>query len=188
VSTLRVTGGRYRGRVIEVPQGDFEIRPAMDRMRESLFSILGDLSGKSFLDLFSGSGIMGIEAASRGADPVLCVERDRPKLSQLIRNVSLVETRIECKAVPVERYLLRCERTWSIIFLDPPFPYAFKPALIQSIAERELLAPGGIAVIHYPKSDIMPDSCLSLRCVDEREYGRSHVRFYSRGSAEPGET
>jgi len=179
MSTLRVTGGKYKGRHIEVPRGEFEIRPAMDRMRESFFSILGDISGCSFLDLFSGSGIIGIEAASRGAFPVLCVERDRAKLSLLIQNVSIAEPRIECKAVPVERYILRCEQKWSLIFCDPPFPYAFKQALLESIVDSDILEPHGKILIHYPKSDILPDSYKTLRCTDEREYGRSHIRFYS---------
>jgi len=66
---MRVTGGKYCGRTIEVFHGDLEIRPAMDRMRESVFAVLGDLTGLSFLDLFSGSGIIGLEAASRGPSP-----------------------------------------------------------------------------------------------------------------------
>ena len=74
---MRITGGAYCGRIIELPESSMEIRPAMDRMRESVFAILGDLTGLSFLDLFSGSGIIALEAASRGAHPVVCVERDR---------------------------------------------------------------------------------------------------------------
>ena len=65
---MRITGGLYRGRGIKCPPG--VIRPAMDRMRESLFAVLGNITGCSFLDLFSGSGIVGIEAASRGAASV----------------------------------------------------------------------------------------------------------------------
>ena len=74
---MRITGGIYRGRRIVCPPGI--IRPAMDMMRESLFSILGPLEGMSFLDLFSGSGCVGIEAASRGASLVHLVEKDRQK-------------------------------------------------------------------------------------------------------------
>jgi 16S rRNA (guanine966-N2)-methyltransferase len=74
---MRITGGQYRGRVVKCPPG--VIRPAMDRMRESLFSILGSLEGMSFLDMFSGSGVVGLEAASRGAKPVHVVEKDFKK-------------------------------------------------------------------------------------------------------------
>jgi 16S rRNA (guanine966-N2)-methyltransferase len=82
---MRVTGGIYRGRQVACPPGI--IRPSMDRMRVSLFSILGDLSGCSFLDLYSGSGVLGIEAASRGADPVLLVEMDRRKRETILKNI-----------------------------------------------------------------------------------------------------
>lgn len=175
---LRITGGALKGRFIEVPRGPYEIRPAMDRMRESLFSILGDLHGRSFLDLFAGSGIMGLEAASRGANPIVCVERDRAKLSTLIRNVSIAPERIECRCVPVERFITREEAKYSVVFCDPPFPYAFKATMIESIAKAYLVEPGGSLLIHYPSGDKLPESCEGLSMVDEREYGRSIVRFY----------
>jgi 16S rRNA (guanine966-N2)-methyltransferase len=180
MSGLRITGGTLRGRRIEVPKGAFEIRPAMDRMRESLFSILGCLDGYSFLDLFSGSGIIALEASSRGASPVHCVERDRDKLSLLIRNVSIAEERIACHCVPVERFILRSERAYSIIFCDPPFPYAHKAELVRSIDERGILEPGGRLLMHFPAEETLPGSHGGLTMTDERSYGRSTVRFYTR--------
>ena len=119
---MRITGGKYRGRTIDVEKGSLEIRPAMDRMRESVFAILGDLTGLSFLDLFSGSGILALEAASRGASPVACVEKDLDKFPALLKNVSIAEERIECHSMPVERFLLRNHRPFSIVFCDPPLP------------------------------------------------------------------
>ena len=86
---MRITGGLYKGRKIICPPG--VIRPAMDRMRESLFAILGNLDDMSFLDLYSGSGIVGIEAASRGADPVFLVEKDVKKRKTIIQNISFVK-------------------------------------------------------------------------------------------------
>ncbi|HOX91371.1 MAG TPA: 16S rRNA (guanine(966)-N(2))-methyltransferase RsmD [Spirochaetales bacterium] len=175
---LRVTGGLYKGRLIEVPKGPWEIRPAMDRMRESVFGILGNLAGMSFLDLFSGSGIIALEAASRGAEHVECVERDRAKLPTLIRNMSVADQRIACHAVPVERFLKRCERSYDIVFADPPFPYEFKAQLLAMVAEQQVVAPGGLFIIHYPSENILPESAGTLTLSDEREYGRSCVRFY----------
>ena len=75
---MRITGGKLKGRIIKCPDG--VIRPAMDRMRESVFAILGDLTGKSWLDLFSGSGTIAIEAVSRGASSVELCEKDRIKV------------------------------------------------------------------------------------------------------------
>jgi 16S rRNA (guanine966-N2)-methyltransferase len=179
MSGLRITGGVLKGRRIEVPRGDFEIRPAMDRMRESVFSILGPLEGLSFLDLFAGSGIIALEAASRGAAPVHCVERDRDKLGLLIKNVSLSKERIQCHCVPVERFILRSELSFSVIFCDPPFPYAHKADIIKSIADKGLLELEGRLLIHYPVEEILPDNYGNLIKMDEREYGRSVVRFYT---------
>lgn len=183
---LRVTGGSLKGRWAEVPHGPYEIRPAMDRMRESFFGILGDLHGRSFLDLFSGSGIVALEASSRGADPVHCVERDRPKFPVLLRNVGMAERRIECHCMPVERFILRATEGFSVVFCDPPFPYAHKAALVASIAERGLVEPGGLLLIHYPKGDALPERAGELALEDEREYGRSQLRFYRRATGALG--
>ena len=107
---MRITGGEYGGRKIAVPPG--EIRPAMDRMRESVFSILtsavGSLSGLSVLDLFSGSGSMALEALSRGARTAVLVERDRSKAGVIRENLGFVEPeRWRLAIAPVERYLKR---------------------------------------------------------------------------------
>jgi 16S rRNA (guanine966-N2)-methyltransferase len=168
-----------------VPKGGLEIRPAMDKMRESVFAVLGDLTGLSFLDLFSGSGIIALEAASRGAGPVACVEKDHGKFALLLRNVALAEERIECKSMPAERFLLRNKAEYSIVFLDPPFPYRYRRELLQSLAEGPTLAPGGLVLVHFPSEDPPPADLASLSLEDERGYGRSHVRFY-RKSTDPG--
>lgn len=175
---MRITGGIYCGRIIELPDSKLEIRPAMDRMRESVFAVLGDLTGFSFLDLFSGSGIIALEAASRGAWPVTCVERDRAKFPVLLRNVAISERRIECKALPVELFLARNKTAFDIAFLDPPFPYQFKLQLLRGAESGDSLAEGGLVLIHFPKEDRLPDKVGRLELEDERIYGRSFVRFY----------
>jgi 16S rRNA (guanine966-N2)-methyltransferase len=188
---MRVTGGKYRGRTVAVPKGPLDIRPAMDRMRESVFGVLGDLTGLSFLDLFSGSGIIALEAASRGASPVACVEKDPEKFAVLVRNVSIADERIECRSMPVERFLLRNKTPYSIAFCDPPFPYRYRRELLESLEGGPTVVPGGLVLLHYPAEDAAPDALGSLRIEDEREYGRSKVRFYrKRGSVqdEPGPT
>lgn len=180
---MRITGGSLKGRTIELPTGKLEIRPAMDRMRESVFAVLGDLTGFSFLDLFSGSGIIALEAASRGADPVMCVERDRAKFPLLLKNVGIAPRRIECKAQPVELFLERNKTSFDILFLDPPFPYAYKEELLAAVERGASLASGGLALIHFPREDRLPQTLGRLALEDERAYGRSIVRFY-RSAAE----
>ncbi|MDE5797523.1 MAG: RsmD family RNA methyltransferase, partial [Treponemataceae bacterium] len=92
---MRITGGALAGRIIRCPDGI--IRPAMDRMRESVFAILGDLSGASWLDMFSGSGTVAIEAVSRGATDVQLCEKDRIKADTILENVAITEKELGIK-------------------------------------------------------------------------------------------
>ncbi|MDR0569591.1 MAG: RsmD family RNA methyltransferase [Spirochaetaceae bacterium] len=173
---MRISGGSLRGRQAAVPAGI--IRPAMDRMRESVFAILGDLTGQSFLDLFSGSGIIALEAASRGAAPVEAVEQDPLKRKTLLGNVSLAPTRIQCKFMPAERYIKRAKKSFDIVFCDPPFPYRYKQELIQSIVASPLLHDGSALLIHRPKEDQIPKDMPNLKLKRSNQYGRSIVDFF----------
>jgi 16S rRNA (guanine(966)-N(2))-methyltransferase RsmD len=177
---MRITGGKYCGRHIDVENGSMPIRPAMDRMRESIFSILGPLDGLSFLDLFTGSGVIAVEAASRGASPVSCVEKDPAKSSQLFKNVSISEERIQCHIMPVELFLKRTKDHYDIIFCDPPFPYAYRQSLVQTVSTRDLLKNGGKLLMHHPKEDHLPQEIGTLAIVDQRNYGRSIVDFFQK--------
>ena len=173
---MRITGGKLKNRQIRCPKGI--IRPAMDRMRESLFAVLGDLEGKSFLDLFTGSGMCGIEAYSRGAYPVTLVEKDKGKFPILLKNAALADKKLDCRCMPVELYLQRSKNTFDIIYLDPPFPYRFHHEILQTIAEGQILAAGGLVLMHRPKEKNLPEEILSLTRIDQRIYGRSVVDFY----------
>lgn len=154
----------------------------MDRMRESVFAILGDLSGKSWLDLFSGSGTIAIEAVSRGSKSVQLCEKDKVKIKQVLENVSITEkelgVRIGCHFMAVELFLKKCKDNFDYIFLDPPFPYKYRLDLLKTIDTRKLLTPDGIAMIHFPEEDMLPDEIGDLKLVDKRVYGRSIVHFY----------
>ncbi len=175
---MRVTGGRYRGRIITCPPG--EIRPAMDRMRESLFSILGNLEGCSFLDLFSGSAVVGIEAASRGASPVDLVELDRRKKQTILKNISIVETPITLHLMTAQRFLKKIETGYDIVYADPPFPMKEKLSLAQLADQYQAVIPGGWWIIHHPREESWPQRVGELDCRDVRAYGRSILRFYQR--------
>jgi 16S rRNA (guanine(966)-N(2))-methyltransferase RsmD len=146
-------------------------------MRESVFARLGDLAGRSFLDLFSGSGIIALEAASRGAAFLEAVEGDPLKRAILLDNVSLSPVRIQCRFMAVELYIRRAKRPFDIIFCDPPFQYQFKQDLIQKIAESPLVKEGSRVLLHRPRREII--ACPERFIVEEsREYGRSVVDFF----------
>ena len=175
-NSLRITGGKYRGRRVRCPPG--VIRPAMDRMRESLFAILGDLTGLSFLDMFSGSGVIGIEAASRGAEPIVLVEKDRHKGETLLRNIELVESNIAVRLISAQQFIRRSREVFDIIFLDPPFNMAEKTKLIGLIDRVRILEPGGTLIIHLPKQEEPPEQIGGLSLTDRRLYGGSTLIFY----------
>ena len=173
---MRVTGGSYRGRNILCPPG--VIRPSMDRMRQSLFSILGDMEGLSFLDLFSGSGIIGVEAASRGARPVLLVEKDPRKRATIQKNTAFVESPIELVTAPVERFLKADRGSWDLIFLDPPFDFANKGEVLDEACQPPHLAAEGLAIIHLHIAEQFGTDRPGLELADRRNYGQSLLLFF----------
>lgn len=181
---MRITGGRYRGRNIICPPGI--IRPAMDMMRESLFDILGPLYGMSFLDLFTGSGCVGIEAASRGAEPVHIVEKDKHKRTTIERNISFVDSQIQLFMTDVFRFIPTARIRYDVVYADPPFPMKEKLRLLEASDRKNLVSDGGYFIIHYPAEEkaVWPERMGCLVFHDERKYGRSVLRFYRKEEAE----
>jgi 16S rRNA (guanine966-N2)-methyltransferase len=122
MSRIRITGGEWRSRLIQVIDGP-GLRPTPDRVRETLFNWLGqDLSGLRCLDLFAGSGILGFEAASRGAAKVTLVEKDRHAFAQLERNAaSFTDPRIELRYGDALKFGAAANAEYDLILLDPPY-------------------------------------------------------------------
>jgi len=190
---VRVTGGLYRGRTLQVPPRD--IRPVTDRMREALFNVLAArgvvLEGTSFLDLFSGSGCMAVEAASRGAAAVDLVERDARKRPYLERNTSFVEAEVKIHVMPSERYLARVRRLqstgWDLVFADPPYAYRHKPALLAAVAACAGVRAGALVAVHTPAGEVLAPP-PRLACVDRRRYGGAALALFAvAGNAQPGD-
>jgi 16S rRNA (guanine(966)-N(2))-methyltransferase RsmD len=173
---VRITGGILRGRKLKVPAG--KIRPSMDKMRESVFACLGDIQGLSFLDIFTGSGIIALEAASRGAAIIEAVEQDNLKRNTLLENVSISSTRINCRFIPAELYIKRAKNSFDIIFLDPPFSYKYKWELIINIAASVLVKNNSRVLIHRPQEDCLRTDIQNFKKYDTRKYGRSVVDFF----------
>lgn len=152
----------------------------MDMMRESMFSILGDLTGCSFLDLFSGSGCVAIEAASRGASPVHLVEMDSGKKATIEQNLSFVEEDHRLYMMDVMKYISMARLRYSVVYADPPFPMEDKIRILEKTAERKLVRDGGLFIIHLPREErkLWPEECHGCHLSDERKYGRSILLFY----------
>ena len=143
-----------------------------------MFSILGDLQGRNFLDLFSGSGLVAIEAASRGAEPVVLVEKDFRKAAVIRKNLEIIDEQAHLKLMSAEKFMKTADSAFDIIFLDPPFSYPKKEKLLQGISDRQLLAESGILLLHHPAEDKIPEKAGDLIQYRLNRYGRSLLRFY----------
>ena len=124
---MRVVAGEFKGRRLQAPRGR-RTRPTADRVREALFSMLGDVSGARVLDLYAGSGALGIEALSRGAESAVFVERDQQALAAMRRNLEAVGAEADVRRQDVSRFLARTEGTFDLVFCDPPYDGASRLA------------------------------------------------------------
>ena len=127
-----------------------DLRPTPDRVRETLFNWLGQtLDGKSCLDLFAGSGVLGLEAASRGAARVVMVENDRGVFSNLEKTLALIGAKqVDLVLADAFDYLHRSDERFDVVFLDPPFRQNALPTLLERLRER--LAPGARVYVEAP--------------------------------------
>ena len=173
---MRVIAGEYRGRPLKAPPGR-GTRPTSDRVREALFSILGDVSGARVLDLYAGSGALGIEALSRGAGSALFVERDHHALDALRRNLAATGARGEVRRQDVARFLARPEGTFDLVFCDPPYDCASR--LAGPLAERLPALTSDDARI-VTESDKRHPLELPLQLLTERSYGDTRIAIHGR--------
>lgn len=182
----RVTGGVLRGRRLGVPRGD-AARPTTDRVREALFSALGSVEGARVLDLYAGSGALGIEALSRGAQSALFVERASRHAAVIRANLAQLDLREQGQvlSMPVERALrLLAERgPFDLLFADPPYAISAKlTKLLERLGEAEL-SPQARLVIEHAAADEAPQ-LSQLSWLRTRRYGGSALSFYERSAAE----
>jgi 16S rRNA (guanine966-N2)-methyltransferase len=171
---VRVVAGEFKGRRLHAPRG-VRTRPTADRVREALFSMLGDVSGARVLDLYAGSGALGIEALSRGAESAVFVEQDRQALEALRRNLDAVGANADVKRKDVLRFLARPEGTFDLVFCDPPYDDA--PRVAAPLAEALPTLAGENARI-VTESDKRNPLVLPLPLVVERSYGDTRIAIH----------
>lgn len=176
---MNISAGRLRGRRLTIPAG---ARPSSGRLREALFSIWGDrVEGSRFLDLFAGSGGVGIEAWSRGAAEVTLVDSDRRSLTALRRNVALVDevatTRI--LGVPVQRALERLKaegKRFDLIFADPPYALRLGAPFFAGVLQ--VVAADGALAVERRSGDLDGADFTGWRREPLRRYGDSALDLY----------
>jgi len=175
---VRVIAGSYRGRTLKAPPGE-STRPTSDRVREALFSILGDrIREAEVLDLFAGSGALGLEALSRGARHATFVDEDPKAIAAVKANLDAVKAVADVRRGDALRFLSGASgrgAQYDLVFLDPPYRLAERLAPSLSEALPAVLAPGAVAVA---ESDRRTPLTLDLTLHDERRYGETLIRIY----------
>jgi len=194
---LRVTSGTLRGFKLDVPNVE-AVRPPLEMARQAVFNILGqDMEGLRVLDIFAGSGIMGIEAMSRGAASALFVEKDRAAVACMMRNLEKTKTLDCARVITADAYqpkrFLKAGDEFDLVFLDPPFAVfadaesrARLNTLVDALLSSPSLAPGATVILRMPRAAHL-EPLASLAAVDDdRSYGHSRILFLRR-AAPPGE-
>ncbi len=177
---MRIVGGTLGGRRITAPPGD-GTRPTSDRVREALFSMLGPLDGSRVLDLYAGSGALGLEALSRGAATAVLVDDDRRALRALRANVEALGLPAGAAVVRagdasrVAREALARAEAYDLLFLDPPYRLAAGLAASLGDVLTGLLAPGARVVAESDRRSPME---LALPVDKERRYGDTLIRIH----------
>ena len=177
---MRVITGKARGVQLKTPEGMLT-RPTADRVKEALFSIVQfELPGTKVLDLFGGTGQLGIEALSRGASKAVFVD-SRREACQLIRS-NLKKTHFEAQGTVVQsdymEYLNRCTERFGLILLDPPYAEVFLENAIKRITEIDILQSGGIIVAERPLGKELPWEFEGYTRSRDYKYGKIILTLY----------
>ncbi|MBQ3251872.1 MAG: 16S rRNA (guanine(966)-N(2))-methyltransferase RsmD [Oscillospiraceae bacterium] len=177
---MRVIAGSAKGMRLNTPDGMLT-RPTTDRVKEALFSIIHfDLPGARVLDLFAGTGQLGIEAVSRGASFAVFVD-EREAACRLVRE-NVKKTGFENKATVLRsdyaNYLRHCRDKFDIIFLDPPYSEVFLENSLKIITEIDILQSGGIIATEYPLGKVLPEAYSAYFDSKEYRYGKTVLTLF----------
>lgn len=180
---MRVISGKYRGSKLLSPD-DNRVRPTTDRIKESVFNILCNkvlIENSIALDLFAGSGALGIEALSRGSRHVTFIDKDKDSIKLVLSNL----TKVNADALSFDIYNIEYEfamkklsgKKFDIIFVDPPYALRIEKKVLDLVVKYELLSENGIIVVEHDTDNNIYHSCFDIDC---RKMGNTSVSFLSR--------
>ena len=180
---MRITGGIHRGRLLKAPEG-LDVRPTQDRVREALFNILmHDISGARFLDLFAGSGAVGLEALSRGAAASVFVELNARHIAFIKSNAAVLKIVPEIVQADAYRYISSFSGApFDIAYADPPYALGEEKGfqdMANTLADRSVVRSGGLFIVETTAHTILADFSGWDLCRD-REYGKSRLIIWKR--------
>lgn len=177
---MRVITGKARGVQLKTPDG-MQTRPTTDRVKEALFSIINfDLPGAQVLDLFGGTGQLGIEALSRGAKSAVFVDQSEQACKLIRENLKRTKLESDGRVIRADYldYLKRCKETFDIVFLDPPYAEVFLENALKRITEIDILRSGGIIVAERPLGKELPWEFDGYERSRDYKYGNILLTLY----------
>ncbi len=180
---MRIISGALRGKRL-YPLRGLKIRPTTDYLRESIFNILAaEVEDKVVLDLFAGTGSLGIEALSRGAAAAVFVDKAPQAIKVLTRNI--VACRLERQSIILKRDVLRglhflksIGRAFDLVFIDPPYDKGFVERAVRPLDRSESISDKASIVVEHSRREVLPKKMARFVIRDQRHYGKTLVSFY----------
>ncbi|MBQ6539942.1 MAG: 16S rRNA (guanine(966)-N(2))-methyltransferase RsmD [Oscillospiraceae bacterium] len=184
---MRIISGTKRGRKLKEP-ADYSVRPTTDMVKEAVFNIIQfDIEGRKVLDLFAGSGQLGIEALSRGAASAVFVDKAPDSLKLVRENIKLAGFEKESRIVAADSIaFLSGGEKFDLIFLDPPYDTDLLEKSIISVNKFDILKENGIMVCESQKEKVLPEVTEPYFRLKEYRYGKIRITTFSRRAAEKG--
>jgi 16S rRNA (guanine966-N2)-methyltransferase len=179
---MRIIAGKYRGRRLRAPRGR-RIRPTSDRIRESLFNIIGnDICGHQIVDIYAGTGALGIEALSRGAQHAVFIDNHPLSLDCVRANIAPLNNAdqwdiIRWDAGSSLRCLTGLDRRFGYAFIDPPYNKGLAAKTLRNLLACDVMAPGGLIVLEHHHLEKLEALDPRLILWDQRHYGKTLVSF-----------
>lgn len=181
---MRVVAGEAKGRILKSPRG-LETRPATNKIKEAIFDILGPRTKDAYvLDLFAGSGSLGIEALSRGARETIFVDVSPQATDTIKKNLKTLRWEPRAKVLCVKsgaaiKNLADRKQRFDIIFSDPPYSQRISTQILEELSTSDMLAVEGVVVTRFRKDEEVPDTVARFRAIVRKTYGDSKVVFWT---------
>ena len=174
---MHITGGKFNSRKLISPKGE-NVRPTLSKTRSAIFDALYsiiDFEGKAFLDLFAGSGIMGLEAISRGFEESVAIEKDRKTFLNIKANYELLGVSPSVFCADSLKWLKNVSQNFDVIYIDPPYFENLYNESLSLILDNSVLAEDGVLVCEYPQSVDVDFSGYEI--IKQKKYGDKIIAF-----------
>lgn len=179
---MRIIAGEYKGRRLNAPENN-RVRPTTGKVKEAIFAMLmNNICDSVVVDLFAGTGNLGLEALSRGAEKCYFGDNSRESLKLISENISYCRAEDKSVVLPgsYEKVLERIREKVDIFLLDPPYKDGLMNGAVEKIAELDLLSDDGLIVAEHHQAEILPDKIGAFTKIKEKKYGTIIVDIYSK--------